>query len=30
MKIITIPTFTAEISIGLQKGYTNDLFYKEM
>ena len=29
MKITTVPTFTAEISIGLQKGYSNDLFSKE-
>ena len=29
MKTTIAPTFTAEISIGLQKGYTNDLFCKE-
>ena len=29
MKIATVPTFTAEISIGLQRGYTNDLFCKD-
>lgn len=29
MKITTVPTFTAEISIGQQKGYSTDSFCKE-